>query len=108
MKIAILLIFLFPFTSYGGECNVTGDAILWAYDSCLWAHETDDSIHPGVIKCVEKAQKEIAQFGECQSKRIFKKRICNLAKQWKLEVPNPQTCMAIDQALGAAVRTGGI
>jgi hypothetical protein len=60
------------------------------------------------MKCADKNQALIARVGSCQAKRIFKDRICTLARQWQLNDPEPETCMAVDQPLGAAVREGGI
>ena len=90
------------------DCEITGKAILWAYDTCFWEYETDDSIHPGVIDCVKNAQLRIESMGECGSKRLFKTKICNLAKKWNLKTPNPETCMKLDKPLGPSVRDGGI
>ena len=90
------------------RCEISGDAHLWAYDACLWRYETDDTLHPGVIDCVDRNQALIAEAGSCQAKHIFKSRICTLARQWKLKEPDPATCMALDRPLGASVRDGGI
>ena len=90
------------------DCEITGKAILWAYDACFWEYETDDSIHPGVIECVENARLKIESMGECESKRLLKTRICDIARKWKLKTPDPETCMKIDEPLGPAVRDGGI
>jgi hypothetical protein len=101
-----LLLVLFSCTA--GECEISGKAILWAYDACFWEHETDDSIHPRVIDCVEEGQKLIEKVGTCEAKRIFKSRICAMAKKWEIEDINPETCMLSDRPLGPAVRDGGI
>ncbi len=90
------------------DCKISGRAVLWPYDSCFWEYETDDSIHPGVIECVDKAQKEINMHGECQAKRLFKSGICGLAKKWGFTDPDPETCMTLDRPLGSAVRESGI
>ena len=102
------LIIFVSFAVDAKDCGITGRAIFWAYDTCFWEYETDDSIHPGVIECVEKAQMDIESMGECDSKRLFKNRICDIAKEMGLNIPNPETCMKIDRALGPAVRDGGI
>jgi hypothetical protein len=74
----------------------------------MWRFETDDSLHPGVVKCTDKNQALIAKMGSCQAKRIFKDRICTLARRWKLDDPDPTTCMSVDKPLGPSVRDGGI
>ena len=94
--------------SYSNECNITGKAILWAYDACLWEFETDDTLHPGVIACVKKSEKLITSVGECEAKITFKRRICDLAKEYNTEDINQETCMSEDKALGPSVRNGGI
>ncbi len=104
----MLLIILVSSAVVAEDCEITGRAILWAYDTCFWEYETDDSIHPGVIECVENAKLDIESMGECDSKRLFKSRICDMAKNWKLEMPDPETCMRIDKPLGPSVRDGGI
>lgn len=92
----------------GSRCEISGDALLWAYDACLWRYETDDTLHPGVISCVDENRALIAKVGSCQAKRIFKDRMCALARQWQLDEPDPATCMAVDRPLGGSVRDGGI
>ena len=109
MKKFICIIFLLiPFISDAGECKISGKAILWAYDACFWKYETDDSIHPGVIECVNEGKKLIKKVGTCEAKRIFKSRICAMAKEWKIEGIDPKTCMSSDKPLGSAVKDGGI
>ena len=54
--IAGLILLLVPLSSIAEECEISGKAILWAYDSCFWQHETDDAIHPGVLDCVDEGQ----------------------------------------------------
>ena len=103
-----IIIGLSTLNSYGKECEISGKAILWAYDSCFWEYGTDDSIHPGVLKCVEKAGKLIESVGSCEAKRKFKQKICNIAKTNATVEINPKTCMNEDKALGPAVRDGGI
>ena len=97
-----------PSATDAGECEISGKAILWAYDACFWKHETDDSIHPGVLKCVDQGEKLIEKVGQCEAKRIFKSRICAMAKEWKIEGIDPETCMSSDKPLGPSVREGGI
>ena len=110
MRSMILLALLLALhaVNAGSRCEISGDAHLWAYDACLWRYETDDTLHPGVIDCVEKNQALISEVGSCQAKRIFKSRICTLAREWKLKEPDPTTCMTLDRPLGASVRDGGI
>lgn len=109
MKIMIYLFFLLlPVSSLAEECRISGKAILWAYDACFWQHETDDSLHPGVIECVAQGEQLIETVGPCEAKRMFKSRICAMAKDWRIEGIDPQTCMSSDQPLGSAVRDGGI
>lgn len=108
MRIVFVSIILLSSLAQADDCEISGKAILWAYDACFWQYETDDSLHPGVIDCVKSARQDIKAHGECPAKRIFKSRICELAKQWGLDEPDPQTCMSIDKPLGSAVSEGGI
>ena len=109
MKKLICIIFLLiPFISAARECKISGEAILWAYDACFWEYETDDSIHPGVIQCINEGKKLIKKVGTCEAKRIFKSRICAMAKEWKIEGIDPETCMSSDNPLGPTVKDGGI
>jgi hypothetical protein len=111
MRHAIALILLVTplFESHAGSrCEISGDARLWAYDACLWRFETDDTLHPGVTRCADQNQALIAKLGSCKAKRIFKDRICTLARQSQLDDPDPSTCMALDKPLGSSVRNGGI
>ena len=108
VKTVLLSMIFLSTLSVADDCEISGRAVLWAYDSCFWEHETDDSIHPGVIECVDKAKKIIDMHGECQAKRLFKSRICDFAKNWGFTEPNPETCMSLDRPLGSAVREDGI
>lgn len=108
MNYLVLLVIFVSSAVVANDCEITGRAILWAYDTCFWEYETDDSIHPGVIECVENAQLEIESMGECDSKRLFKSRICDMAKNWNLKTHDPEACMKIDKPLGPSVRDGGI
>lgn len=110
MRHAILLTLLLalPDAHAGSRCEISGDARLWAYDACMWRYETDDALHPDVTKCADKNQGLIAKMGSCQAKRIFKDRICALARQSQLKEPDPATCMTVDKPLGTAVRESGI
>lgn len=108
LAIALTLLILAPTSRAGSRCEISGDVHLWAYDECLWRYETDDNLHPGVIKCVNRNNALIARVGSCPAKRIFKDRICTLARQWQMTDPDPATCMALDKPLGASVRDGGI
>lgn len=107
-EIILTLLLVLPVAHARPSCEISGDAHLWAYDACLWRYETDDTLHPGVISCIDKSQALITKVGSCQAKRIFKDRICILARQWQLEDPDPTTCMTVDRPLGASVRDGGI
>ena len=97
-----------PFSSTAEECEISGKARLWAYDACFWKYETDDSIHPGVIDCVNEGQKLIEKNGTCEAKRILKSRICAMAEESKTEDIDPKKCMSHDRPLGPSVRDGGI
>lgn len=106
--LATIIAFLFASTCYSAECEISGKAILWAYDACLWEYETDDTLHPGVMKCVAKYEKHMKTVGECEAKRTFKHKICDLAEKYRIKDINPETCMSEDKALGPSVRDGGI
>ena len=106
--IAILSILAAQPVYSGSQCEISGDAKLWAYDACLWRYETDDTLQPRVIRCSEANLTLISRVGSCRAKRIFKERICTLARQWQLKDPDPLTCMSMDKPLGSSVRNGGI
>ena len=107
-NIFLALLLALPAVDARACCEISGDANLWAYDACLWRYETDDTLHPGVIDCVDRNRALITEAGSCQAKHIFRSRICALARQWKLREPDPATCMITDRPLGASVRDGGI
>ena len=104
-RIAFLTIALLAANSAGAgsRCEISGRAELWSYDSCLWQFETDDTLHPGVSKCVDRNQKLIARLGSCAAKRIFKDRICVIQQD-----QNRNACMHQDKPLGPSVKDGGI
>lgn len=49
-------------------------------------------------------------FTECNSRLLFKSRICDIAKELNMEEPNPNPakCMEDDKALVASVWNRGI
>ena len=109
MKILIAIVsMLMVSTCYSEECQIHGKAILWAYDACLWEFETDDTLHPGIIACVKKSEKFMKSVGECEAKRVFKRKICQLAIENKIEDIDQKKCLSEDKALGPSVREGGI
>ena len=97
-----------PPSAVGSPCEITGAVELWSHDACLWRFETDDTIHPGVLACVDKNRSVIAKHGSCSAKRIFKERICRLAAEVKTRDQTFQECMAQDVPLGPSVKAGGI
>ena len=106
--LTLMFTILIASTSYSKECEVNGKAILWAYDACLWQYETDDTLHPGVIECVNISEKTIKTVGTCEAKKIFKRKICDLAIKYSEEYINQEACMNEDKALGPSVRENGI
>jgi hypothetical protein len=89
-------------------CEIAGEAIHWPYDSCMFLHETDDALHPGVVACADKAQKIMRAHGTCTAKRIFKDRIC--AARAGIEQPerSRNECMLDPEVKGPTVRNGGL
>ena len=108
MKFIALLLVLVAAPVFASRCEISGTAELWSYDSCLWRYETDDAIHPEVLKCVEMNRAVIERHGSCGAKRIFKDRICSLVAQEKPGQETMEKCMSEDKALGPAVKEGGI
>lgn len=106
--ISVLLCLLLAPPLHATPCQISGDARLWAMDSCLWQFETDDVIHPRVLACETRGREIIVKSGSCAAKHIFKGRICELAREHDLTQPDPSTCMSLDRALGPSVRDGGI
>ena len=106
--LTIIVAILIASNIYSNECEITGKTILWAYDACLWEFETDDTLHPGVIECVKKSENFMMTVSECEAKITFKRKICVLAKEYKAEGIDQETCMSKDKALGPSVRNGGI
>jgi hypothetical protein len=90
---------------YAGECKIKGRAIHWAYDYCFSLNETDDSIHPGVIKCTDEAQLKIKVLGECKAKKEFKSLICEVGNYHDGTF---KECMDSQKVMGPSVRNSGI
>lgn len=108
MKFTVLLLVLVAEPVVASPCEITGSADLWSYDSCLWRYETDDTIHPEVLKCVERNRSVIQRHGSCGAKRIFKDRICRLVVQEESGPDAMVACISEDKALGPSVKEGGI
>jgi hypothetical protein len=109
MKFIAMLVVLFAGSASASSCEISGVAELWSYDSCLWRYETDDTIHPEVLKCVERNRSVIEKRGSCKAKRIFKERICRLVVvQGNSGTETMEGCMSKDKPLGPSVEEGGI
>ena len=105
MNKIILLIILASSFSHSEECRIDGNPVLWAYDMCFSMNETDDSIHPGVISCVESAQLKIKNLGECKAKEDFKALICEVGSYHNLTY---KECIESAETVGPSIRNGGI
>ncbi len=108
MTSAALLLLIASATGIDQGCPITGSAVLWAYDLCLWRHETDDTLHPGVHACVGEAEQLIKKIGPCPAKLKFKEQICQLAVEWKTGEADFASCVAEDRPKGPSVINGGI
>jgi len=108
MTSAALLLLIASATGIDHVCPVTGSAVLWSYDLCLWRHETDDTLHPGVQTCVGEAEQLIEKIGPCPAKLKFKEQICQLAVEWKTGETDVISCVGEDKPMGPSVRNGGI
>ncbi len=82
-------------------CEISGSAILWATDACLWQHETDNVKDSHVQKCIAHATQHIQLLGECDAKHLFKHAICAQTSKWNID----ENCLASTEPLGPA--TGG-
>ena len=91
-----------------GKCEIPGDPLHWAYDACLYAHETDDELHPSVTACADRAQKLIPRYGSCTAKRIFKDRLCAVREQFGTSSQSRRACMLDPEVIGLAVRNAGL
>ena len=89
-------------------CEIKGQAVHWAYDACMGRHETDDSLHPRVVACVDRAQRLIRAKGECKAKRIFKKRVCVLLQKTADRRSSLQACMQDPSVVGSTVQKSGL
>lgn len=104
----VVLISLLSTGCKESACDISGDAVLWAYDSCLFKHETDDTLDLAVTECVKAGQSLIKEKGECGAKRIFKTSICSQRSKINPDNPDTKTCMQNDIPLGPSVKDGGI
>lgn len=95
-------------THAASQCEIEGEAIFCAYDSCMWRYETDDSLNPGVMACADSAQLLIKKEGDCIAKRILKERICQISQKTEGRHRSVQHCMRDPEMVGSTVRDGGI
>ena len=110
MKIALAVAVLA--TSSAGQaappCEIKGPAMHWAYDACMGRYETDDSLHPGVMACADRAQRLIRAKGGCKAKRIFKEQMCLLLQLPADRRSSQQACMQDPGVVGSTVKNGGL
>ncbi|MFD2168287.1 hypothetical protein ACFSJY_18665 [Thalassotalea euphylliae] len=105
MRILILILLLLTFSTFAKECKVEGKAIWWSYDLCLTNYETDDTLHPEVLKCVDILEKEIETLGACKAKMQFKSKLCKQYSNNEIELSH---CLNHNIHLGPTVQDGGI
>ena len=100
LRLPALLISLTIGFTYAEEppCEISGDAILWATDACLWQHETDNVKASKVQKCIARATQHIQLLGECDAKRLFKHAICAQTSKWHID----ENCLPSTEPLGPA------
>jgi hypothetical protein len=90
------------------QCEIKGPAALWAYDACMGRYETDDSLHPGVMACADRAQRLIKAKGECKAKHIFKERMCLMLQKTIDRRRSQRACMDDPTVVGSTVKNGGL
>ena len=77
----------------------------WAYDLCLFKHETGDPLNEKVIECVDMFTFDARKLSNCEAKTKFKTKLCELHYKSKDEV---HYCMSQDIPLGPTVKGSGI
>jgi hypothetical protein len=70
--------------------------------------ETDDGLHPGVMKCADRGQALIKRIGSCPAKRVFKGRMCAALQRTEFRKPSYLACMADPAVVGSTVENGGL
>jgi hypothetical protein len=90
------------------RCEIPGDAVHWAYDACMGRFETDDGLHPGVMKCADRAQALVRRIGSCPAKRVFKGRMCAAQQRTESRRRSYRACMTDPAVTGSTVEHGGL
>ena len=90
------------------RCEIPGNAVHWAYDTCMGHFETDDTLHPGVMKCADRGQALIKRVGSCPAKRVFKGRMCTELQRTESRRASYSACMADPRVVGSTVVNGGL
>lgn len=106
--VAIVSLILAFSAQAASRCEIDGQVLHWAYDACMTRYETDDELHPGVMACVDQAQRTIRRHSGCTSKRIFKDRICTILRGSGNISVTQQACMRDRSIVGSTVKNGGI
>ena len=110
MKLALAVVtlcFALP-AAAANRCEIPGEAVHWAYDSCMGRFETDDGLHPGVSACANRSQRLIAAVGSCRAKRIFKGRMCEAMQRTESRRTSYRACMRDRRVVGSTVANGGL
>ena len=90
------------------RCEIPGQAVHWAYDACMGQFETDDGLHPGVVRCADRGQALIKRLGSCPAKRVFKGRMCRALQRTEYRKPSYRACMVDPGVVGSTVEHGGL
>ena len=86
-------------------CPISGEAIHWQADACLFESETDDII--AAQPCLDRMA--TLRFKDaCAEKRHYKQRLCEGMVAAGLRTGTVAECVADPAAMGRTVRDGGV
>src|SRR4051812_34228605 len=108
VRVALVLCLLFGSSAAAAEkerCAIPGERIHWLVDWCMLKMETDDEI--AVSACIEKEHKAPGRDG-CQSKRQFKRRMCELRIERGTLQGTVAACVGDPAFKGRTVEKGGV
>jgi hypothetical protein len=86
------------------SCAISGEAVQWQADYCLFAAGTDDLV--AAQPCMDLEAK-VNFPNDCTEKQYYKKHLCTLAIDSGSRPGPVEQCMQDTQFYGPTVRNGG-
>jgi hypothetical protein len=106
LHVLLALMALVPPVASSNHCAVSGEAIHWAEDYCMYLAATDDFFNPKVTECFVN-QGKISRQSECSARIQYKRKICEITIRNQSYDGTVEACIRDEKFSGPSVRRRG-